>query len=85
MTTAAERLLTLAGRSGSAGELLSAFAGAGPAGTRLASWSGIGTAAAWGHLMAERPRAGGGAWGGRWVRLRMRRKDEDLTWLMMPI
>ena len=53
MTTAAERLVSLAGTGGAAGALLLAIGSGGTAGAALVNYSGLGSATAAVHLMTD--------------------------------
>jgi hypothetical protein len=59
MTTAAERLVSLAGQSGAAGALLLAIGAGATAGEALADYSGLPTATAAVHLMTDVAVSGG--------------------------
>lgn len=78
---AGDRLVALAGREGTAGELLLAIGRGTSAAAALVAYSGLPTGSAAQHLMAQRAAGAPGAWGrgGSWRRLRSRRlRDEEL-------
>jgi hypothetical protein len=82
MTTAAERLVALAGSTGSAGALLLMIGSGATAGAALVDYSGLASDTAGNHLLTDRdqpqPEPGFGAVHRPYVKRRPREEDEAL-------
>lgn len=87
MTTAAERLVALAGSTGSAATLLLLIGAGATAGAALANYSGLLTGSASAHLLTDRaqpqPEPGFGAVHRPYVKRRPREEDEALLFAVL--
>lgn len=81
--TAAERLLQLAGTTGTAAALLLSIGAGATAGAALVSYSGLASGTAAAHLLTDRVQAPASSGGGGWASPRYRQRHENEEALLL--